>query len=131
MDFSFTPEQEMLRSCVRELLDQVCPPEYARACDEEARPPRAAYHALAAQGWLGLIIPPEFGGQGGSPMDLAILLEEAGRSFEELALWLFRTVTYGGYAVMQHGTPEQKAAILPRVARGELSFCFGLTEPES
>jgi acyl-CoA dehydrogenase len=129
MDFSFTPDQEMLRSCVRDLLDGVCTPEYARECDDKSRPPREAYEALAKHGWLGLIVPTEYGGQGGSPIDLAILLEEIGRSFEELALWTFRTVTYGGYAVMQHGTSEQKAAFLPRVARGELSFCFGLTEP--
>jgi alkylation response protein AidB-like acyl-CoA dehydrogenase len=64
-------------------------------------------------------------------VDLAILLEETGRHFEELAVWVFRTLTYGGYAVLQHGTSEQKRTLLPRVARGELSFCFGLTEPQS
>ncbi|HUP95718.1 MAG TPA: acyl-CoA dehydrogenase, partial [Burkholderiales bacterium] len=46
-------------------------------------------------------------------------------------MWVFRTLTYGGYAVMQHGSREQKDMLLPRVARGELSFCFGLTEPEA
>ena len=46
-------------------------------------------------------------------------------------MWVFRTLTYGGYAVLQHGTSEQKRTLLPRVARGELSFCFGLTEPQS
>ncbi len=131
MDFSFTPDQEILRTHIQELLDEVCPPEYAERCDEEARPPREAYAALAKQGWFGLILPAEYGGTGGSPIDLAILLEEAGRHFEELAMWVFRTLTYGGYAVMQHGTREQKEALLPRVVRGEISFCFGLTEPQS
>jgi len=46
-------------------------------------------------------------------------------------MWLFRTLTYGGYAVLQHGTPEQKRELLPKVARGELSFCFGLSEPQA
>ena len=46
-------------------------------------------------------------------------------------MWVFRTLTYGGYAVMEHGTREQKERLLPRVARGELSFCFGLTEPQA
>jgi len=131
MDFSFTPEQETLRGHLNELLDAVCQPEYAERCDEEARPPREAYEALAKHGWFGLIIPPEYGGSGGSAIDLAILLEEAGRHFEELAMWLFRTLTYGGYAVMAHGTREQKERLLPRVVKGELSFCFGLTEPHS
>ncbi len=131
MDFSFTPDQDALRAHVAELLDDVCPPDYAARCDSEARPPREAYRALAEHGWFGLAIPVEYGGTGGSAVDLAILLEEAGKRFEELAIWLFRTLTYGGYAVLQHGTSEQKRTLLPRVARGELSFCFGLTEPDS
>jgi alkylation response protein AidB-like acyl-CoA dehydrogenase len=109
----------------------VCPPEYAERCDTEAHPPREAYQALAQHGWFGLCIPQEYGGSGGTPIELAILLEEAGRHFEELAMWLFRTLTYGGYAIVLHGTKAQKEAILPKVQRGELSFCFGLTEPQS
>jgi len=131
VDFSFTPEQESLRGHVQELLRAVCPPEYAERCDREARPPREAYEALAKHGWLGLTIPAEYGGSGGSAIDLAILLEEAGRHFEELGIWVFRTLTYGGYALLQHGTPGQRRALLPRVARGELSFCLGLTEPQA
>jgi len=131
MDFSFTPEQESLRGHLRELLDAVCPAEYAERCDREARPPREAYEALGKHGWLGLNISAEYGGSGASAIELAILLEETGRHFEELAMWVFRTLTYGGFAVTLHGTPEQKAALLPRVARGELSLCFGLTEPQA
>src|SRR5450631_918249 len=131
MDFSFSQDQEALRAHAKELLDEVCPADYAERCDNEAQPPREAYAALAKHGWFGLILPPAYGGTGGSAIDLAILLEETGRHFEELAMWLFRTLTYGGYAVMLHGSKAQKEALLPRVVRGELSFCFGLTEPES
>jgi alkylation response protein AidB-like acyl-CoA dehydrogenase len=131
MDFSFTQDQETLRAHLKELLDEVCPPEYAERCDNDATPPREAYQALAQHGWFGLILPVEYGGTGGSAIDLAILLEETGRHFEELAMWLFRTLTYGSYAVMTHGTREQKETLLPRLVRGELSFCFGLTEPHS
>ena len=131
MDFSFTPEQETLRTHLQELLRRICPPEYAERCDREARPPREAYEALAKHGWFGLVLPAEFGGSGASPVELAILLEETGRHSEELGMWVFRTLTYGGYAVMRDGTPEQKQALLPKVARGELSFCLGLTEPQA
>jgi len=131
MDYSFTQDQETLRAHLTELLDEVCPPEYAERCDNDATPPRAAFEALAKHGWFGLILPVEYGGTGGSAIDLAILLEETGRHFEELAMWLFRTLTYGSYAVMTHGTREQKAELLPKLVRGELSFCFALTEPHS
>ena len=120
-----------MRATRRNCSIDVCPPDYAERCDNEARPPREAYQALAKHGWFGLRSSAEFGGTGGSAIDLAILLEETGRHFEELAMWLFRTLTYGGYAVLQHGTPEQKENLLPKIARGELSFCFGLSEPES
>ena len=131
VDFSFTTEQESLREHLQALLDEVCPPEYAERCDAEGRPPREAYDALAKHGWFGLILPAEYGGAGGSPIDLAIMLEEIGRHFEELGMWVFRTLTYGGYAVLEHGTADQKRDLLPRVARGDLSFCFGLTEPQA
>ena len=93
MDFSFTPEQEALRGHLQALLDEVCPPEYAERCDREERPPREAYEALAKHGWFGLILPAEYGGAGASAIELAILLEEAGRHFEELGMWVFRTLT--------------------------------------
>lgn len=131
MDFSFTPEQESLRTHVSGLLHEVCPPDYAKRCDDEGHPPREAFKALAEHGWFGLILPPEYGGSGGSAIDLAIVLEEVGRHYEELAMWYFRTLCYGGYAIMQHGTRAQKETLLPRILRGEISFCFGLSEPES
>ena len=131
MDFSFTTEQDQIREHLRALLLEVCPPDYAAKCDDEARPPREAYDALAKNGWFGLIVPPEYGGSGGSAIELAILLEECGRAFEELGMWVFRTLTYGGYAVMRDGTAAQKQSILPRVAKGEISVCFGITEPHS
>jgi acyl-CoA dehydrogenase len=81
--------------------------------------------------WLGLIAPEAYGGAGGSPTDLALLLEETGNHFEELGLWLFRNFTYGCYAVLKHGTDEQKQRIVPGTVKGELSFAFALTEPDS
>ena len=131
MDFSFTPEQEDLRRHIADLLDEVCPPDYAKRCDDEMTPPREAFQALAQHGWFGLILPPEHGGSGGSSIDLAIALEELGRHYEELAMWFFRTLTYGAYAILRDGSEMQKRELLPRLLRGEISFCFGLTEPHS
>jgi len=131
MDFSFSQEQEELRAHARDLLVAACPQDYIERCDRERQPPREAYDTVGRQGWLGLIVPEEYGGAGGSAIDVAILLEEAGRQYEELAMWMFRTMTYGGNAVATHGTEEQKQRFLPRVAKGDLSVCFGLTEPDS
>jgi len=131
MNFGLSSEQEAMLHAVRTLLDDVCSMEYAAKCDETLTPPREAFNALARNGWLGLIAPEEYGGAGGSPTDLALLLEETGNHFEELGLWLFRNFTYGCYAVLKHGTDEQKQRIVPGVVKGELSFAFALTEPDS
>ena len=131
LDFSFTEEQELQRKVLRETLARICPPEYARRCDEQKTPPVEAFRALAEAGWLGLGMPTEHGGQGGDQIDIAILLEETGRAMVDLALWVFRALVYGGQAVLDSGTQEQREHFLPRVARGEISTAFALTEPDS
>ncbi|NBW67175.1 MAG: acyl-CoA dehydrogenase [Betaproteobacteria bacterium] len=131
MNFGNTSDQELMLQSVRSLLDDVCSMEYASKCDINRTPPREAFNAMAQNGWLGLIAPESFGGSGGSPTDLALVLEETGHHFEELGLWLFRSFTYGCYAILQHGTDEQKQRIVPGAANGKLSFAFALSEPDS
>jgi alkylation response protein AidB-like acyl-CoA dehydrogenase len=131
MNFGNTSDQELMLQSVQTLLGDVCTMEYAAKCDLNHTPPREAFNAMAQNGWLGLIAPESFGGAAGSPTDLALLLEETGHHFEELGLWLFRNFTYGCYAVLKHGTEEQKQRIVPRTAKGELSFAFALSEPDS
>ena len=131
MDFTFTQEQEEMRAHLDSFLKNICPDEYVEKCDNDGVPPYEAYKALCDGGWLGLIIPEEYGGTGGDAIDLAILLEETGKRFEELAMWLFRTMTWGAFAIMAHGSEDQKKFFLPKIAKGELSFAFGLTEPSS
>ncbi|HEY7676636.1 MAG TPA: acyl-CoA dehydrogenase family protein [Candidatus Methylomirabilis sp.] len=131
MEFGFSEEQEQWRKAVREFARRECPPEYAQACDREGRPPTAAFRALAKQGWLGVSLPEAAGGSGGDFVELAILLEELGRGCLDLALWVFRSVTYGGHAILRYGTPAQQARFVPAAARGEISVAFALTEPES
>ncbi len=131
MNFGNTSDQELMLQSVRSLLDDVCSMDYAAKCDNNHTPPREAFDAMAQNGWLGLIAPESFGGSGGSPTDLALVLEETGHHFEELGLWLFRSFTYGCYAILQHGTDEQKQRIVPGAANGKLSFAFALSEPDS
>ena len=131
MDFGLTPDQEVLRTNARKILQEVCTQDYVQQCDNEARPPREAYAAMAENGWLGLILPEEYGGVSGSPIDIAILLEEAGRQYEELAVWMFRSMVWGCYAILSHGSEQQKQEFLPKISSGEITVCFGLTEPGS
>lgn len=131
MNFGLTSEQLAIRDHVKTLLDDVCNMEYVARCDEKAKPPVEAFQALAKHGWLGLIAPEEYGGANGSATDLAVLLEETGNHFEELGLWLFRTYTFGCYAILKNGTEVQKQFFVPKTISGEFSYAFALTEPDS
>ncbi len=131
MDYELTPEQELLRSTVREFCDREISPESVREHDREHRAPRELYDKLAAQGWLGINISEQHGGGGAGAVEVAILLEELGRAFLDLSFWVFRTVTWGGLAIGRDGTEEQRKELLPRIASGDLTVCFSLTEPDA
>jgi len=131
MNFALSTDQENIQRHLTDLLTDICTPQYVQNCDEQQKPPREAFDALAKNGWLGLIAPESHGGAGGSATDLAVMLDVLGYHFEELGLWVFRNLTYGCYAVMKHGTQEQIDYLIPKVITGEMSFCFGLTEPDS
>ena len=56
MDFSFTQDQNEMRSHIRDLLEKVCPSEYVEKCDKDGVPPYEAYKALCDAGWIGLVV---------------------------------------------------------------------------
>jgi alkylation response protein AidB-like acyl-CoA dehydrogenase len=131
LDFELSAEQQMFRETVRTFCEREIDRDYVRACDREHRAPTEAFKAIAEQGWLGINIDEDYGGLGAGAMEVAILLEEVGRSFLDLAFWVFRVVTWGGFAIGRDGTEEQKRQFLPQVAAGGCSVCFALTEPST
>lgn len=131
LDCELSHEQELLSQSVRELFDKKYDRDYVRACDRERRPPVEAFQELGQLGYLGINIAEEFGGGGGGAIDLAVLLEELGRGFLDLSFWAFRNLGHGAHGIGAHGTDDQKQRFLPVLARGELSVCFALTEPDS
>ena len=131
MRIAFTSEQELFRRTVRDFCEREISPEYVRECDRERRAPRDLYEKLGAQDWLGINIPEACGGAGAGAVEVAILLEELGRSFLDLSFWVFRAVTWGGLAIGRDGTEEQRQLLLPKIATGEIAVCFSLTEPDA
>ncbi|HUC61709.1 MAG TPA: acyl-CoA dehydrogenase family protein [Alphaproteobacteria bacterium] len=131
LNFSLSPEQEALRDGLRSFLRKECPPEYVRACDEEARFPEELFRKLADQGWLGLPIPEAYGGTGASCMDLIVFLEEFAHTFEAGANIFYTTIVIGADMLTHFGSEEQKRKLLPRLAKGEIRFAFSVSEPDS
>jgi alkylation response protein AidB-like acyl-CoA dehydrogenase len=134
MDFRFSEEQERLRQEVREFLEQELPGWADGAPDGlAALIPGYMYfpefeRKLGARGWLGLSWPKEYGGGGLTAIELVV--------DEELAAYgapgsenIGRTIV--APSILAFGNEEQKRRYIPPLARGEISFCLGYTEPES
>ncbi len=130
MDFDLNEQQEMLKTAARDFLSKECPKALVREMvqDERGYPPEL-WRKMAELGWLGLIFPEEYGGLGGSSLDLAVLLEEMGRAC--LPGPFFSTVILGGLFILNAGTGKQKRDLLTQVARGKIILTLALTEPSA
>ena len=129
MDFGLSEEQEMLRDAARKFLEHACPARFVRAmmADPTGHSPDL-WRQIAELGWLGILIPEEHGGLGGSFVDLGVVLEETGRVL--LPGPFFATTVLGSLAVALAGSPEQKTRVLPAVARGERRLALALVDAD-
>lgn len=130
MDFELTKEQKMLKSSAREFLKKECPPSMLSVWkDDTAGYPQNLYQTMADLDWMGVIIPEEYDGIGGSFIDLAILQEAAGEAC--LPGPFFSTVVLGGLTILAAGSAEQKKKWLPKISAGEITLSLATTEAES
>ena len=129
MDFARTDEQESIRSAVRSLCAQF-PDEYWRELDRKSEYPERFVRALTDAGWLGALIPTEYGGAGLGLSEAALIIEEINASGGNAAAAHAQMYTMG--TLLRHGSDEQKRRYLPQLAKGELRLqAFGVTEPEA
>ncbi len=134
MDLRLTPEQEAFLAEVRAFLDLELTEEVAReVASEERMGPHAKefLRRMGARGWLALQWPREWGGAGRPALDRLLLTEELAYRGAPGA---FTSNTGGrivGPVILMFGTPEQKERFLPPIARGEIDFALGYTEPEA
>jgi alkylation response protein AidB-like acyl-CoA dehydrogenase len=130
MDLALTESQEMLRSVARAFMEREAPTDVIvglqRAPDSLAPD---LWRKAAALGWLGILVPAEYGGGGESLSDAAVLYEELGRG--PLPGPFFSSGVLGALAVMESGTDEQRRLLLPAVARGERVLTVAITEPHA
>jgi alkylation response protein AidB-like acyl-CoA dehydrogenase len=128
MDFDPTDEQRMLAETVNSLLDKrYDPASRLKLLDSEPGWSRDLWQQYAQLGLLGLTFDEQYDGAGMGGAELATVMESFGRAL--VLEPFFATVVLGGTLVSQAGTPEQKAAILPKVAAGELLLAFASAEP--
>ena len=121
-------EELMVKNAAREFLDAECPPNLARAIEQDERGYSVElWEKMASLGWFGISLPESHGG-GGLPVTyLGLILEECGRAIAPVP---FHSTATAALAVANHGSPEQQQNILPRVARGDLIMTWAVQEQD-
>ena len=130
MDLRLTEKEQLFRQQVRKFIDSALPPDWDGTdvddSDEAWSFNLAFRHKLGERGWLAMSWPKEYGGQARPHMEQLILMEELAY---HRAPQPDMGVTFVGPAFIIHGNKEQKERFLPRIARGEVTFCEGFSEP--
>ena len=130
MDFALSAEQELLKKEARHFLETECPKSMVKKLEaSELGYSPEMWKKMADLGWLGLILPEAYGGVGGSLLDLAVMLEEVGRTTAPSPI--FSTMVMGVLPILEAGNEQQKNHLLPRVANGEILLTMAIAEPEA
>ena len=131
MDFSVSDDHRAIRDGVSAVV-RAFDDEYWLARDEDGEFPRAFHRAMADAGWLGITMPPEYGGAGLGVTEATIMLHEvASHGGGMAAASTVHINLFGPHPIVVFGTPEQRQRWLPRLVEGKDQCCFGFTEPDA
>jgi len=133
MDYDLGEEATALRHRLRQLVREHVPPDFLGAFTDDPADLAVAQQfcgLLADQDLLCLAWPPEFGGRGASPWEQTVVREEMWAHHEPRGAQ-YMGVNWVGPAIMRHGSTEQQRTHLPPIARGEVIWCQGFSEPNA
>lgn len=128
MDFGFTEEQQEVQNLAREILTDQVTPEVLAKYDEysEERFDRSLWSKLAEAGLLGVAIDEQYGGMGFGFIELALFIEEVGRTIAPVPV--ISHLVSAALPVQKFGSVEQKERLLPEAANGKLLLTTALME---
>jgi butyryl-CoA dehydrogenase len=130
VDFELTDEQALIKSTAREFADK----EIVPVAGENSRNHHfdtGLVEKIAGQGYLGAIVPQEYGGAGLDYITYALICEEIGRGCSAMRTVISVQTSLVCSTILRWGTEEQKQKYLPKLCSGEWLGCFGLTEPDT
>jgi len=130
MDFELTDAQRMFQETAREFAEKELAP-IAAKMDETGEFPAETIRAMGALGFMGVSVPPEFGGAGADSICYALALEEISRA--SAAHGVIMSVNNSLYCapLLAYGTEQQRQQFLVPVASGDAVACFCLSEPSA
>lgn len=132
MNFDLTEEQKMIQETARRVGEQFGL-SYWEKCDREHAFPAELWQAVCDAGLCGAALPEEYGGAGMGMVEMVLIVEElaaAGAGSTVGQLFILNPI-FGGVAVANHGRPEMKRELLPKLCDGSVRFCMALTEPDA
>lgn len=133
MSWSYADEPEhirLLRDSLRAFVAREMPAEKVRQWDRDHHFPADLWPKVAALGICGLTIDEAHGGQGRDLPAAIAVIEELSQAGSFAAGPFIHAAFYGGVNLSENGSEQQKEAFLPKIARGELLFAYGLSEPD-
>jgi butyryl-CoA dehydrogenase len=130
IDFELTDEQRLIRETAREFTDREIAPR-ARDNDRNERFDTDLAQRLADMGYLGAIVPEEYGGRGIDYRTYGLIVEEVGRGCSAMRTVVSVVTSLVCSSLVRWGSEEQRREWLPRLCSGEALGCFGLTEPDT
>ncbi len=130
MDFELSDEQKLIRETARAFTDKEIVPR-ARENDRNEHFDLELVRKIAEQGYLGAIVPREYGGAGLDYLTYGLVVEEVGRGCSSMRTVISVQTSLVCSAILCWGSEGQKRRYLPRLCSGEWLGCFGLTEPDT
>lgn len=130
MDFSLTKQEELFLQMIREFAENEVKP-LAAEIDEEERFPTETVEKMGKIGIMGIPVPKEYGGQGGTNQMYTMAVEELSRACATTGVVVSAHTSLCIAPILENGTEEQKQKYLPKLASGEWVGAFGLTEPNA
>jgi len=130
MDFSFSDEQRLWHETLHRFMEHEVGREYTRAHDASREFPEEVFQKMAAQGWLGLMVPESEGGMAADPIMFAIFCEAIGKYSLDTAACIM-TSMFTATNIARHGTPEQKQKYLSAFLQGKAKFSISISEPQA
>ena len=131
MDFSVSDDHRAIREGVHAVVRRF-DDEYWLARDDDGKFPHEFHRAMADAGWLGITMPPDYGGSGLGVTEAAIMMHEvASHGGGMTAASTVHINLFGPHPIVVFGTHEQRQRWLPRLVDGQDQCCFGFTEPDA
>ncbi|MGB6648744.1 MAG: acyl-CoA dehydrogenase [Bacteroidota bacterium] len=130
MDFQFTETQELIRETARKFADDRLAPT-AIERDEKAEFPHEHVKEMGELGFMGMMVPEEWGGAGLDTVSYVLAMEEISRVDASCGVIMSVNNSLVCWGIEKYGTDDQKERYLKRLAAGEMLGAFALSEPEA